>query len=303
MIRQVFKILHLVNTGIIGRNSYHAEHEQIKKIALELVFEVNQFFSESGRSQLAFGFQPGELFFSGQSISLLPTELTELVSFVHRLHCDGFILQKNILPKDFENLFDVGALRSMPSKTAEQAAALLTRYGISNIRPYTNLKKKEGRRENLVRLSVEDFLADPAASQRDDNLKKIVEISHAAHQRGAEHNNIELDQVRGAGELLLRLVQKEYAPLIQRLQYSEFDKYKIAHSIRMSALAIFSGLQMNWPERELLALASAGLLHDIGTSQIADNILLKKSSFSQEERNLIQRHPKIGRASCRERVS
>ncbi|MBU4259237.1 MAG: response regulator [Proteobacteria bacterium] len=72
------------------------------------------------------------------------------------------------------------------------------------------------------------------------------------------------------------------------------DPYTQQHSNRVTDIAIVIGKEMGCTSEELDILNFAGHLHDIGKIGIRDAILLKPSSYTEEEYNIIKEHPIIG---------
>jgi putative nucleotidyltransferase with HDIG domain len=71
------------------------------------------------------------------------------------------------------------------------------------------------------------------------------------------------------------------------------DKETQGHSIRVTALTMQMGNLLGMSEIEQENLYRGALLHDIGKMAIPDSILTKNSSLNEDERKLIQTHPKI----------
>jgi len=68
-----------------------------------------------------------------------------------------------------------------------------------------------------------------------------------------------------------------------------------AHSRRVHGYAIATARAYGVPEDELTDLAHGVLLHDIGKIGIPDAILLKPGKLTDEEWQIMRRHPEIGR--------
>lgn len=73
------------------------------------------------------------------------------------------------------------------------------------------------------------------------------------------------------------------------------DPYTEGHSRRVSKYAVAIAKQLNLTEEQIEEIEIAGLLHDIGKIGIADAILTKAGSLTEEEFCEIQRHPVISR--------
>ncbi len=72
------------------------------------------------------------------------------------------------------------------------------------------------------------------------------------------------------------------------------DPYTQQHSNRVTEIAIAIGKEMGCTSEELDILNFAGHLHDIGKIGVRDAILLKPSTYTEEERNIIKGHSIIG---------
>lgn len=67
-----------------------------------------------------------------------------------------------------------------------------------------------------------------------------------------------------------------------------------AHSLRMRKVALQIGQDLNLPETELNRLSLLTTLHDIGKVNISEEILTRNSSLTDEEWEIVKKHPEIG---------
>src|SRR5574340_1214000 len=66
------------------------------------------------------------------------------------------------------------------------------------------------------------------------------------------------------------------------------------HSRRVATYAQRLARYVGWSRRDARDLALAALVHDLGKTWIANDILLKADTLSEEERKTMERHPLIG---------
>jgi len=66
------------------------------------------------------------------------------------------------------------------------------------------------------------------------------------------------------------------------------------HCLIVTAVAASFGIQLGFGRKDRERVAIAGLLHDIGKSQIALDILEKPAELSEQERAVMNAHPVIG---------
>src|SRR5713101_5087676 len=81
----------------------------------------------------------------------------------------------------------------------------------------------------------------------------------------------------------------EFAKSIQERDIITYD-----HSRRVATYAQRLARYLGWSRREAHDLALAALVHDLGKTWIANDILNKSGALSDDERRTMQRHPVIG---------
>jgi len=68
------------------------------------------------------------------------------------------------------------------------------------------------------------------------------------------------------------------------------DRYTKGHSVRVSEMAMEIAIALELPRSEVENIRVAGLLHDIGKTEVSGEILRKASILSSEERDLMDEH-------------
>lgn len=66
------------------------------------------------------------------------------------------------------------------------------------------------------------------------------------------------------------------------------------HSLSVGIYSVAVGKEMYFPPHRLAILGTAALLHDVGMREIPRDILLKNSPLTEEEKQIIQKHPRYG---------
>lgn len=72
------------------------------------------------------------------------------------------------------------------------------------------------------------------------------------------------------------------------------DTYTAGHSERVAEISLLIGKKLKLSEEELKKLEYAALFHDIGKIGIPDSILLKNGRLTDEEFEVIKKHPEMG---------
>jgi len=90
----------------------------------------------------------------------------------------------------------------------------------------------------------------------------------------------------------LQELKRAYIGILEILsKYIEStDRYTKGHSVRVSELAMEIAIAMQLPRGEVENILVAGLLHDIGKTEISGEVLRKAAELSTEERELMDSH-------------
>jgi putative nucleotidyltransferase with HDIG domain len=96
-----------------------------------------------------------------------------------------------------------------------------------------------------------------------------------------EQNERQLQELKGAYIGILEIMSK---------YIESSDRYTKGHSVRVSEWAMEIAIAMSLPRPEVENVRVAGLLHDIGKTEISGEILRKAADLTTEERDLINSH-------------
>jgi putative nucleotidyltransferase with HDIG domain len=113
------------------------------------------------------------------------------------------------------------------------------------------------------------------------------------------------DEVQARGELPLAeaeatvrslsvAMHAENRIVIPLLQLKEFDQYTTTHSMNVAVLTMALAEYLGLGARDVRAFGVAGLLHDLGKVRVPKEILTKPGKLTDEERQVMQRHPDDG---------
>ncbi|NOZ86768.1 MAG: HD domain-containing protein [Deltaproteobacteria bacterium] len=92
---------------------------------------------------------------------------------------------------------------------------------------------------------------------------------------------------------LVDLCEAEAHSIIGLAQIKDYDDYEYHHVINVAVLSIVLGREIGLERTELNELASCALFYDIGTFKIPNDVLYKRGKLSEDEWNVIKRHPML----------
>lgn len=88
--------------------------------------------------------------------------------------------------------------------------------------------------------------------------------------------------------------------LIQLQQMKRVNRDMFGHAVDVCALSLIVGKAHGLDEPSLYALGLGALLHDVGELRLPQNLFQKPGALTDQERALIELHPRLGLAMLRE---
>jgi putative nucleotidyltransferase with HDIG domain len=82
--------------------------------------------------------------------------------------------------------------------------------------------------------------------------------------------------------------------LVAMLDALAYDYSTYTHSVNVTILGLALGKQLGYSPDELHRLGTGLLLHDVGKSQLSQDLLFKPGKLTDEERDAIKQHPILG---------
>ncbi|MGX8796446.1 HD-GYP domain-containing protein [Fusibacter sp. JL298sf-3] len=148
---------------------------------------------------------------------------------------------------------------------------------------------------NVVNRNMEvNILTGEGNIPIDIKHERAIEDSRRMFQRIRNTGELDLDHIRSNVEELLPDMIRNNDVLMRLNQLKASDDYTFQHSLRVSILATMIGKWLGYSQLELLELGEAALLYDIGKMNIPDFVLKKEGKVTQDEYELIKKHPQFG---------
>lgn len=148
---------------------------------------------------------------------------------------------------------------------------------------------------NVVNRNMEvNILTGEGNIPIDIKHERAIEDSRRMFQRIRNTGELDLDHIRSNVEELLPDMIRNNDVLMRLNQLKASDDYTFQHSLRVSILATMIGKWLGYTQLELLELGEAALLYDIGKMNIPDFVLKKEGKVTQDEYELIKKHPQFG---------
>ncbi len=287
-------IIILLCKGIANRRLYFSKHPKVLNYTEVFVENLVEFFKANNRKEFFLGIIDNHFVFDGKRLFGPTVVGRQLMSFMKLLRCGGISFSENVTIDTVNRFMDLSdSLKNQLSGLAE-ARELFKKHGIETITlaGHYNDQPAIGLADGKKPWEGEEtggFLQSPALI-----YQAIFDVVTQAHGNAAYNRELDIDSARSVSEFMLHFTRTNFADVMQYIHYPDYDSYTVGHSVRVSSIAVYMGMQLNWPQEDILALATAAMFHDIGKSKIAPEILYKTSALSDEEYSLIKDHPRTG---------
>jgi len=134
--------------------------------------------------------------------------------------------------------------------------------------------------------AISDELRMHAIKNISNTFSKAESGKSLTESSGYEMRNIAeniVDEIINHGDIMLNLFDMKV-----------YDSYTFFHCVNVTVLSVIIGLGMGFAKPKLVNLAYAALLHDLGKVFIPPEIVNKPDILTEEEFDVIKRHPKEG---------
>jgi len=148
---------------------------------------------------------------------------------------------------------------------------------------FLNFLQRQSDTEHAIALAHELSYMEP----RFDDLQNALQRSF---QAVASDKTIDLGSVREGVRDMSGSLRRNPDALMWLLRLKRVDQYSFDHAMDVAVYLLLLGTHIGWRGMQLLELGMAGLLQDIGKTQLPVEILAKTEPLTAEEKELVRSH-------------
>ncbi len=268
-------LIRSLGVSLRNRGLYPPAHPLVRTPVDRCFSNLLRFFAE--RPELVLVISNDTLVFEGVPI-FDPTSSLEY--FMERLSAIGapaVIFEKGIAAAEVETFIRFLHETRERSLSIPRIQELLRGMGVTHIR---------------VRPPEEEEKDDFKDARRiyDSAVSAVMSVVRDV-RFGRTPSGVESDRVvREMGGML----RKNRDAILALTLIKNFDEYTYNHSVNVAVLSLALADALALPENEKIEIGVAGLLHDVGKTQLALDLIRKPGGLSVEEFEEIKNHPEEG---------
>jgi uncharacterized domain HDIG len=161
----------------------------------------------------------------------------------------------------------------------EETIYKLRQLGIESIRVYDE-------HDQQVHINSREFFK----VNYDNNIKAVKNVLHDI----MNGKKLDVDKINQIGDSICdkKIEKRNIIDCLNQVRNT--DEYTYTHSLNVSLITMLIAKWLKFDDTKTSIAVQAGLLHDIGKSQISDDILNKAGPLNEEEFAEIKKHPLYG---------
>jgi putative nucleotidyltransferase with HDIG domain len=273
--QSIASIIHSLGASLKNRKLYPPAHPLVRTPVEKCFSEILPFFAK--QPELALAISDETLVFEGVPIFNLTSSLDFFMERLAAIGIPAIVFEKGLSPDDIDRfirfLHETKEERLSVSDIQKRIEAL----GASHIR--VKPPEEEGEDDHtLAREIYNNAVNAVVAVLQDIRLGKIPS--------GAESERVVKD--------ISGMLQRNRDAIMALTLIKNFDEYTYNHSVNVAVLALSMADALSLSPQEKTEVGVAGLLHDVGKTQLALDLIRKPGNLTPAEFEEIKKHPEEG---------
>lgn len=137
-------------------------------------------------------------------------------------------------------------------------------------------------------------ITDPQIQKFFHSHNQSVTVVQQAFDNIRQNQEIPMETFEKTSDDIVESLSESGNVIDQLYNLPPCDDYTFRHSVNVSTIATLIATWLKFPQENISAIALAGLLHDVGKSQLPPEVLNKSHLLSPAEQELFQTHTTLG---------
>jgi putative nucleotidyltransferase with HDIG domain len=264
-----------LGASLKNRGLYPATHPLVRTPVEKCHMELAPFFAD--RSELALTVSDGTLVLEGVPIFQLTSSLELFMARLGAIGLPAVIFERGISVEDIERFVRFLHETKEQDLPIPEIKARLDGWGVTHIR-VTATDEEEKDDFSLARKIYGNAL--------NVVVRALKDVRNGKTPDGAESDQV-VREMSG-------MVSRNRDAMLALTLIKNFDEYTYNHSVNVSVLSLAVAETLGLSDTERIGVGVAGLLHDVGKTQLALDLIRKPGTLTVEEFEEIKKHPEEG---------
>ncbi|MBI3753626.1 MAG: HD-GYP domain-containing protein [Deltaproteobacteria bacterium] len=266
-IEKIDSILKALNSAIKGKKLYPVGHPAIAAPMTKAYQALSELFKT--HAKIFVGIVKDVLVFEETPLMEAEKNLGELIYQIKQKEIEGIIFEKGLIQKEFLSFMDI--------LSGEEI--------VKGVELQNMLASK-----NILHISIKSLSKRSILEVYNDAVNVVKETMSQIRMGKAPQSG---EIIRVVDELT-ELVLADRNAMIGLTMIKNYDNYLFNHSVNVSILSVALAQSMNHDKASYRIVGIGGLLHDVGKTGVAEDIIRKPAGLSAHEWETVKQHPVLG---------
>ncbi|MFQ5329916.1 MAG: HD-GYP domain-containing protein [Thermodesulfobacteriota bacterium] len=268
---KVDDLLRTINSATRNTRLYPPGHPAIATQLAKALQSVTDILKNHEKQRLFIGKLKDVLVFDETPIMDAEEKLDDFLHHMDSKGVEGIIFENGILAKEFASFITI-----LAGEEDIHGAALQKRLHAGGVK-HISLKSIPFGKRTLIEVYS-------------DTMGVVQDVLHAVRLGKIPRSDGVLHVV---GEMSNAVLSNKNA-MIGLTMIKNYDNYLYNHSVNVSILTLSLAQVLKYEGEDLLAAGIGGLLHDVGKTGVAEDIMNKPGTLSDDEWKRMREHPVMG---------
>ncbi len=270
----ILNLIRSLGTSLKNRRLYPPTHPLVRTPVEKCFSDILIFFAD--RQELALAISDGTLVFEGVPVFDMTSSLELFMERLAAIGIPAIIFDKGLAREDLERfilfLHETKEEGLSPSEIQER----MEQMGVTHIRVKPQVDEEDD--YSLARETYNKAVDTVAAVMQEIRLGRIPS--------GAESERVTRD--------ISSMLQRNRDAIMALTMIKNFDEYTYNHSVNVAVISLAMAEALSLSPQEKTEVGVAGLLHDVGKTQLALDLIRKPGNLTVAEFEEIKKHPEEG---------
>lgn len=294
MSEQLNTLLILLCRLLSTRRLYFSAHPKVLELGSQFLRQLGEFCTEADTDTLFIGIVKDSLVFEGRNLVGPSVVGRPLFKLAATLNCGGFGFHRETSSSELSAFIDLASEIERPLTSIAEARNILSLKGVTGITIAQHYLPPSGPLTADQRSAWQGQDSSEGIQSPTLIYQALFDVVAQAYQDSSQGKSLDFGTTRSVSEYMLHFTKSNFSDLLQQVHYPDHDSYTVGHSVRVAALAVYLANCFGWEPEFILALGTAGLLHDIGKSHVPNAILYKNGRLTDQEFAMMSSHSQRG---------
>lgn len=228
--------------------------------------------------ELALAIVDEMLVFEGTPLFQLTSSLELFIKSLGECGIEALVFHRGMKKSELESFISILYSNRGSTLSEQKVRNLFQSKNIKKIVVVTVEKDEEPDDLSAAKEIYENAISAVMAVMKDIRLGKIPS--------GSESRKVVQD--------ISGMLKKNQDAMLALTMIKNYDEYTYTHSVNVGVISLTIAESLSLSENEKIDIGVAGLLHDVGKTQVALDLIRKPSTLTLEEFEEIKKHPDEG---------